>query len=301
MQETTVKVGAGSVMWEKASASRERMEAILDSAGHGKLLPPPPTVMACLKSALVEQFPSKKAERITIRPVEDGYAVVAEPPKDSSRHVGDDWGTVKATATLGNEDDEDTLSVSPHDYELRQRLLDTMRTKQGWLTDTEVGGILAELVKVFDGVAKRGPAYRVNDGYWMSLSNFEQWKAIANAIEGIPKRPGDKATTVILAELVVGDHNMLKSVTHAITAEVTAELATIEADIATGSLKEEACLNRLVKAGQLQQKVRRYEADMGTQLDALNAAIEKTSQAVAWTTLQVSNSAIVKDAMSAHC
>jgi hypothetical protein len=112
---------------------------------------------------------------------------------------------------------------------------------------------------------------------------------------------GDKDETMVHTMSVNASQKMLRAVCAGLTEEVSSELAAIEADLAEGSLKEEACLNRLVKAGQLQQKVRRYEADMGTQLTALNATIEKTSQAVAWTTMQVSNSAIVKDAMVARC
>ena len=137
--------------------------------------------------------------------------------------------------------------------------------------------------------------------YWLPVRKLDEWEAIADVIEQAPKRDGDKDEAMVHTLSVCANQKLLRAVCAGLTEEVSSELAAIEADLTEGSLKEEACLNRLVKASQLQQKVRRYEADMDTQLTALTAAIEKTSQAVAWTTMQVSNSAIVKDAMVARC
>lgn len=300
MTDENLKVGTGLVFWKLATSNREYISDALDYAGHKDLMPEPPTVLACLKSALGEEFPSKAKEKTAIRPsgTGNGYAVVTDPPKDANRRVGDDWGTVKAIAELTNPDDESSLTLNPYDYDLRQRLIEAMRVKRKWLTSGAVGKILAGLILKMDGVAYEKDGDHV---YAVPVRRLEEWRPIANVIRMAPAMPDDKAVAAITTLSVVADAEMLRAVCAGLTEEVSSELAAIEADLAEGSLKEEACLNRLVKAGQLQQKVRRYEADMGTQLTALNAAIEKTSQAVAWTTMQVSNSAIVKDAMVARC
>lgn len=297
MTKQELSVGGAVVFWQLATANRDYVSNALSGRGYADLMPEPPTPLACLKSALSEAFPTKSKERVAIRPVEGGYAVVVEPPKDTDRRVGDNWGEVKATAVLTDEEDEYTLTLNPYNPELRESLFEAMRTKRRWLTPTAVGKIMVSLVEKLDGTS-----YRDNGVvYWMPGRSLNSLEQIADEIELAPKRDGDKDEAMVHILSVCANQRLLKAVCAGLTEEVSSELAAIEADLAEGSLKEEACLNRLVKAGQLQQKVRRYEADMGTQLTALNAAIEKTSQAVAWTTMQVSNSAIVKDAMVARC
>jgi len=300
MAEESLKVGTVLTFWETATASREYMGNTLAAHDRYDLMPEPPTVLACLKSALGEEFPSKAKEKTAIRPSGSGkgYAVVTDPPKDSERRVGDDWGTVKAIAELSDLEDECSLTLNPYDYELRQRLMEAIRVKRQWLTSGAVGKILAELIQKLDGVA-----YKKNGDlvYNLPVRNLDQWKPIAKAICLAPAMRGDKEQTEITTLSVLADEEMLRAVEAGITTEITRELESIESDIAQGSLKEEACLNRLAKAGELQRKVMRYEADIGKTLAALNAAVEKTTRAVAWTTLQVSNSAVVRDAMAAHC
>lgn len=297
MTRDEMTVGSGLVFWRLATANREYIDNALKNASMSDVMPELPTPLACLKSALSEEFPTKGKRRISIRPVDGGYAVVIEPPKDTAKTIGDNWGEVKATAVLRDEEDENSLTLSPYDSELKARLLERMAVKRMWLTTTAVGKILVSLVGKFDGVS-----YRDNGVvYSIPARNIGGWEAVADMIESAPRMDAKEEPTMVHTLSVTANEKMLRAVCAGLAEEVNGELAAIEADIAEGSLKEEACLNRLVKAGQLQQKVRRYESDMGTQLTALHDAIQKTSQAVAWTTMQVTNSSIVRDAMTAHC
>lgn len=297
MVRQELSVGGAVVFWQLATANREHIAAALAARGHKDIMPEPPTVLACLKSSLGEEFPTKTKERIAIRPVEKGYAVVEEPPKKNERTVGDNWGKVKATATLAVPDDEYSLRLEPEDSALRQRLIDRMQAKRCWISATGVGGILVSLVAKLDGTS-----YRDNGVvYWMPIRRLDEWEQIADVIEQAPRPAGSKEVPMIHTLSVCANQKLLRAVCAGLHEEVTGELSSIASDIMDGDLGEEACLNRLAKADRLLEKVKRYETDMDTHLTELNESINKTQQALAWSTLQMTNSSVVRDAMQARC
>jgi len=75
-------------------------------------------------------------------------------------------------------------------------------------------------------------------------------------------------------------------VQRSITAEIEAALAQIERDIASGDLKEQACLNRLRKTVELEKQVKRYETAFDAPLTRLHEACKRARVATAQATLE---------------
>lgn len=109
---------------------------------------------------------------------------------------------------------------------------------------------------------------------------FEQASAQKDA-EGNEQPPN-----AVYVMRVVADEAMVRAVGDALTAEIETELAVIEQDIASGELKEQACINRLKRAVRLEQRVKRYETAFDAPLSRLREACKQARIATAQATLQ---------------
>lgn len=287
MERREAVIGSSTVFWTCASAERASVHAVLAEEGLSKVMPELPTPMACLKTVLSDEYPGDKSYRYTVRPAQDGYAVVREPKASDTPRVGDDWGVVVATATLKDEKDIDSLALNPWDYQQHGRITNAMRNKRNWLTSTSVGRIMVGVVEHLDGVA-----YHKNKGtvYWVPSRNVEKLHRIADGLERAPRRSDDKDETRITCLEVVANTRLMNAVSAGLRAEVQCELDSIMAEIHDGDIGEEACINRLNRVTELSNKASRYEEELGTQLDALRASCGETAKALAVAHLQLSAS-----------
>ena len=168
-----------------------------------------------------------------------------------------------------------------------------MESAAQWLTSASVGSALVKLVEEHcDGVALR-PSGGV---YWVREDRLDEWSQIADVFERASAQ-GDQdgnpaSPNAIYVLKVLADEQMVRAVGDALTAEIAAELAQIEQDVANGDLKEQACVSRLKRVGALESKVKRYEAAFASPLTVLHGAVERASVAVAQATLQTSASTI---------
>jgi len=290
MTEDKLSIGGAVVFWRLAKSTNR--QAILDglgSLGLSEYVPEPRTKLACLRATLPDVYPPReKGVKHNVRPVKNGvskgFAVVKEKADDV--HAGDDWGTVVATAKLHNETDD--LDLDPFDTDHYGEIRHRMDGAANWLTNTSIGTALVKLVEEHcDGVA-----LRPNGGvYWVRDDRLDEWSQIADVFE-TAQAAEDGGTNAVYVLKVVADEQMVRAVGDALTAEISTELAQIEADIADGDLLERACLSRLRRVGGLESKVQRYEQAFASPLDKLRAAVSGTSRAVAQATLQAGAAAI---------
>ena len=295
MIEDRVRIGGAVVFWRLAkSTNREEVQAGLDGLGLEQYAPEPRSPLACLRAVLPDVYPaaSKDAKHST-RPIKNGsgkgFAVVRERPNEA-HHAGQPWGEVVATAAL---DDKAILWLDPEDWDNRERIRAGMRSAAEWLTSASVGSALVKLVEEHcDGVALR-PSGGV---YWVREDRLEEWTRIAEVFEKASAqadKDGNPASpNAIYVLKVLADEQMVRAVGDALTAEITLEATMIQAEIANGDLKEQACLSRLKRVGALESKVKRYEAAFASPLDTLRDALTHVGVAVAQATIQASASAI---------
>ena len=294
MVEDRVQIGGAVVFWRLAkSTNREEVMAGLRGLGLEHYTPEPRSPLACLRAVLPDVFPPGKGEKHNVRPVKNGktkgFAVVKEKPEDA--RPGDAWGEVVATAKLYEE--TGALGLAPHDDANYVAIVEGMESAAKWLTSASGASALVKLVEEHcDGVALR-PSGGV---YWVREDRLEEWTRIADVFERASAqsdKDGNPASpNAIYVLKVLADEQMVRAVGDALTAEVAAELAQIEQDVANGDLKEQACVSRLKRVGALESKVKRYEAAFASPLTMLHEAVERASVAVAQATLQTSASAI---------
>lgn len=283
MTDDRLQVGGAVVFWRMARQThRQEIRDGLDSLGLADHAPDQRSPLACLKDALGEVY-EEKGTRQVVRPIKNGktkgFAVVVEKPDEVAR-AGDAWGEVKATAILDEEDGR--LSLDPADYDKRVAIQEGMARAAEWVGASACGAALVKLVEDYcDGVS-----LKPNGGvYWVREDRLDEWACIAEVFEKARTDNEDKPNAVYVMR-VVADEQMARAVGDALTAEIEAELASIEADIADGNLQEQACINRLRKTGSLEAKVKRYEAAFALPLTALREAIDRAAVAAAQAAVQ---------------
>lgn len=294
MVDDRLQIGGAVVFWRLAkSTKREEVVTGLRGLRLEQYAPEPRSPLACLRAVLPEVYPPGKGEKHNVRPVKNGkskgFAVVREKPEDA--WPGDAWGEVVATAKLYEESNH--LGLAPHDDANYVAIEEGMASAAEWLTSASVGSALVKLVEEHcDGVALR-PSGGV---YWVREDRLDEWTRIAGVFERASAqadKDGNPASpNAIYVLKVLADEQMVRAVGDALTAEIAAELAQIEQDVAEGDLKEQACVSRLKRVGALESKVKRYETAFASPLTVLHEAVERASVAVAQATLQASASAI---------
>ena len=288
MTDDRLSIGGAVVFWRLAkSTNRALVDAGLTRLCLEQFTPEARSPLACLRAALPDVYPAEKGHKQAVRPIKNGvgkgFAVVEENPEDT--HAGDAWGTVRATALL---QENGVVRLDPPSWECEERLKAGMADAAEWLTAASVGSALVKLVEWCDGVALR-PSGGV---YWVRDDRLPEWERITEVFEQASaekdKDGKDQPPNAVYVMRVVADAKMVRAVGDALTSEVEQELAAIEADIADSDLKEQACLTRLRKTGQLESKVKRYETAFDAPLTRLREAVSRTSVAVAQATLQAS-------------
>jgi hypothetical protein len=289
MTQDKLPIGGAVVFWRMARQThRQEVRDGLARLGLAEYAPEPRAPLACLKDALAQVY-SEKQTRQVIRPIKNGktkgFAVVVEKP-DEVAHAGDAWGEVRAAAILGEEDGK--LSLDPPDYDKRIAIQDAMAQAAQWVGASACGAALVKLAEDYcDGVS-----LKPNGGvYWVREDRLDEWACIAEVFEKAHTDNQDKPNAVYVMR-VVADEQMAHAVGDALTAEIEAELASIEADISEGNLQEQACINRLRKTGSLEAKVKRYEAAFDASLAQLRQAIDRAAVAVAQAAVQSAAGAI---------
>jgi len=287
MTNDRLSIGGAVVFWRLAkSTNRAQVQDGLNNLYLDEFTPEPRSPLACLRAAIPDVYPVEKGHKQATRPIKNGvgkgFAVVKEDPENA--HAGDAWGTVRATAIL--EDETKAVKLDPFDHEKRDALKAGMAGAAEWLTAASVGTALVKLVEWVDGVALR-PSGGV---YWVREDRLEEWERIAHVFEQASaekdREGNEQPPNAVYVMRVVADEAMVRAVGDALTADIEAELATIEQDIASGELREQACINRLKRTVNLEKRVKRYETAFDAPLTRLREACKRARVATAQATLE---------------
>ncbi len=295
MSDDRIPIGGACTWWKAAkSTSIAEAERQLDRLGLSQFTPKARTDQSCLRAAMEAVYSpaDPKVEKYVFRPVKNGrtgFAVVSESPKEE-KHAGDDWGRVVATAGF-TEDGK--LEVDPFDYDLFERIKEEMAGAKQWAT---ASAVTASLVALVTGPCDGTTLREAGGNYWVPKHRLELWKEVREAFRQASAEKDREGKQVAPTEVFIlhalADDEMVIAVSDALTSEVQAELAAIEADVAAGNLKETACLNRLRRTSDLEGKVKLYEGLFESPLTQLREAVQRASVAVAQATIQASASAV---------
>ena len=238
----------------------------LAEQGLQRFTPNEPSKEAALRAALDEIFTAPKGYkyRIEDQPCENGckgFAVVSRD-KSESRRPGDDWGKVVAAAWL---DEGGLLGIDPYDYAVRHSLLDFMQEHVKWVGPAAVAMMLTQIIERLGGVTMRDSG----GVYFLRKEVLPQWDQVRQLVRKAGA-PGSKVNKVY-APHIVADQEMLEAVGDALTEEVEAEVQGIKDELASGELSTRICTNRVQRAEQIEDKVKRYEQTFNRPLARLRA------------------------------
>ena len=267
MNTNSFNVAAGAMTyWTLGQQTDpEVLQNGLRQLGLPNYAPKPRTWLMSLKAALAEQF--AKPEEL-IRPLRhkhrNGYTVVVEAKGDSensySRSVNacvDKEGQVVVTA--GNADC----------YEL-QRLTGHFRRV---LPAASVADMLTDIIHgQLDGVA-----LKAHGGlYFVPEQHVGRWMDIIMVVEAAAVSPTSNDLSVVPLEM---NEMTLRDIKRSITREMEAAAQRLRTDITENDLGDKALLNRAVRASQLRDRVRQYEAILGEALEVCHQHLDTAIQA----------------------
>ena len=305
MNVQNLSVGGAVTLWRAAkSTNRKQVEEGLNELGLKDLIPEARSLMSCLRAVLDDVYqPADKEERIVIRPIPEGFAVVAERPKEK-HYAGSDWGRIMATVLLDETDF--SITLDPFDQDKANAIANQMRNVHEWLTAGSVGKALVNLVEYLSGVG-----LRPNGGaYWINDDRLDEWGKIgdvferASAKEDETGKPANPNAVYVLR--VVADEQMVRAVGDALTTEIESAVAEIEAEITDAtqngqSLSERVADARLARVGKLLAKVRRYETAFDRPLQKLTDHVNRVGIAVAQATMLRAASGVSQPLTAGAC
>jgi hypothetical protein len=251
---------AGVIVWWRLSgdASLEELTAEWEAAGlPAEELPSATGPAAALTRALGEH----RGKRSLVRPLDadDGKALVEE------RANGEDL--TYDVALRAKVDGLGRLVIDPPDHAYAKRLRAAYELHLARVAD--VGGWLVRRVRALDGVALRD----TGGIYYLPPSSVPTWEKIATClhlssghrVNGVPAMRTDDAVASIL---------------DALTVEATAAAEEMEAELREGLTPKKAD-HRVVRCAEVEAKVARYEALLGSKTDALVERLENLRASLA--------------------
>ena len=130
--------------------------------------------------------------------------------------------------------------------------------------------------RVVEALAALG-ATRVTDNggiYWVPDSGLTRWETLAKGLEVA------SATRTARCYMVrtVGDADSIRAIAEMFTAQVDAEIAEVERDLANPDVTDRVRDARVEKVGAIQSRIAMYERELGTSLDALRQLAEKATK-----------------------
>lgn len=283
MENVRLGIGGCVVLWRiTKSTNLESLQTNLTKLGLGQFCPEARSQMSCLRSALDSVFEPNDGEKISIQPVKGGFAVVTES-RNQDVSAGEDWGTVRAVARIG-EDGEVTLD--PYNDAGICAIRAAMESVARWVPAASVGKALIKIIEASGGVS-----LRTEGGvYWLPQEKIAAWEVVANvftrasAHEDAEGNPAKR--TAIYALRVIADDAMIAAVGDALTAEVELELQRIEQELQESDLQDRAIENRITKTSLLLDRVKRFETAFKRPLSALTQQIERTTATLSISRMQ---------------
>lgn len=289
MNDERLQIGGAVIFWKLAKGTHcYRCRQGLAAMDLEQFAPEKRSFASALRAAMEDVYPAPRGSKYSVRPIENGFAVVADDAKFAK--PGDPWGKVIARATFSPSEE---VTLDPWDPDRAHQLASSISSVREWFSSAAVAKSLVSLIEHFGGVPLR-PNGAI---YWLKQEHLERWTSVAAVFEAasgghMPGDDSDKKSepTKVHMLRVVADEQMVVAVGDALSEEIESACREIEAELSTGTLGERACENRLQKSNALLQKVRRYEEAFGKPMATLTDAIQRAGTAIAMATLQQSAS-----------
>lgn len=301
MQQDAVKVGGGLVFWKPGKTNRDELERRLDAVSLKEFTPEPRSPYSALQGALQAVFKGKspkkedtgdgpqRGKHVLIRPLEqkEGLAIVREQRADG-KIVPNSYDqelcallpteTVPWVSLYGDYESDDERSVNDVYEELLPVLgssavsgcLDRILTKH-----LKAVNITAAVDSNEMGAGATGGARAL---YWVSQHRLDELQGIADAVEGAcveDRKDGRGKVTRVHVLEIVANERMIRAVGDGVTAEVSAEVVSMTADMQAGTLGCRAIETRRKRATQARERIRSYETAFGQYLEKLHQDLDK--------------------------
>jgi hypothetical protein len=263
-----VRIGGILTYWSLAELShRDQLQEALKSHSLSRFLPEAALPATALRQAM--QVVIGRSD-LLIRPLQtrQGFAAVREVRGEASN----EYSTLFSAALLG--DKVDFRPVPEH----ADRILEQYSRHLGFLQHAAVSRCLVRIAaEHFSAVTPR-----TSGGfYWIPPYHVEAWDAIASAVEACGV--GHRHSIFSIKHIMDGD--AMRAVKDAIEREILQRTEKIREEILSGDLGEKAIENRVQEAKSLHEKVREYEAILGTGLEHLHLAADNAAVSVGAGTL----------------
>lgn len=254
---------SGAIVYWTASkdTSANVLATNLQAIGLDKFVPAPATDAVALKAAMTDLYAGATAGAGTnlIRPDRNGFSVVTE----TQGVFGLAHDTVlHARFAHGH------LSLTPQDHPDAARLLSAIQSQLDLVPTSSLTSALTSIVGHLGGVSMR-PTGGI---YWIPQRSLEMWGKVIKAVQE------SGASAVYMAQ-TVADAESVRAVCAAIQAEVGAEVERIRHDLAEG-LTARSGRARSAQLSTLGNRLREYEADLGTTLGDLRDALSQMDHAL---------------------
>jgi len=275
----------GLLFWESSKATLDSFTAALSPEGFADLLPEAPSKRAALKETLADYITSagirKRGEPITPHPLSEN--VVGFEARRILRGDTENQYTFVMSVVADENDrvhiakwDSDELpalgyAVSNAEYDLTAAYRDKLK----WLPTTVATGILNKLAEAVGGTPVKGKG----GFWWVPAAAAQRLSPVFNVLE--MEETGPKFTTVVFP--LAPSESSYRSVIESLREEVRVALVEIEESLATLGEKRQrsnGVATRLKRVEELQAKIARYEALLGTAMPELSDACKRVSDAV---------------------
>jgi len=253
-----ISINGAVVFWSISEWSdRQTLKDGLEALGLGKFVPDRRTNFACLRDALGEAYPSKDYR---IEPLDDTDSFeVVKIIKGTDRNT-------YAHEVKASIDKYRNITITPWSLQIDRAVVDNFNKYLGLVRSHQVTESLVQIVDFLSGTRLR-PKGSI---YWLPDHKLDEWEQVRNVV-----RTAARGKTELFVMRVVKDKDALRAVTAAITAEIEAEVARIEADVQSGTLGVRALDTRKNQAVDLASKINLYEELCERPLTSLREAVTR--------------------------
>ncbi len=263
MTENHLHLGGGIVFWTLGEfTARAHLQTGFEAAGFGQFVPEPRPPAGALKDALELVLGGSTT---LIRPLKtrDGFTVVRE-------ERGENGNAYLNSLVARINPDNLEITFTPLDQRA-QPIVDAFNEHLGLLRPAQVSAALVAILDSLGGTRLR-PTGAI---YWLPPYQLDDWQRVAQAVENAGF--GRPHCVYLLRHQM--DADAIRAVRDAIVAEVSAEAARIDREVASGDLGERGLENRKAQAEELRRKIQQYEHILGCGLESLHVAVDQTEQA----------------------
>lgn len=249
MSVQSVSISGAAVYWSVSSSTQlDALTTGLTAVGLERFAPNQPTMTVAVKAALTDLY---AAPRVLIRPDRGGFSVVDEAAGPLGL-----VHTTRLTVRFSNG-----LSVEPVESVEFDRIVAAVQAQRELVPVAALTQMLTAIVRSLGGIQLRS----TGGFYWIPARSLDLWRQVMAVVNRAGPNEVSMLTTIV-------DDAAVAAVSAALTAEMEAEVRQMTDELATG-LSERAMKRRSEQLTALVNRLKDYEASLGTTLDTLRQSL----------------------------